>query len=332
MSENLFERLEQDLCLNEKFRIRRKPEVKREFFAYVNERLSAKGYAGRADGDFKETTNLIFGDENTADLIFMAHYDTPKTNTGLKPFMFLFNLPGFIAQGIGMLLVLAAVVVGATLLGIYLHWAFSVLWVAAMSVWVFPSYHMFDNKFNFNDNTSGCIALLYLAERFAAEYPELKARSCFVFSDREEAGTVGAKKLKKQLIERLGEEGFKKKILFNFDCVGGRDKDKYIMTNSSDGLVLAEEIRDGAKDIGVYRSPILNMDSFQFGKIPAVSFCSASPRYGLRFLLESKDIHTNRDDFLDTAQIREYGDLTLRYLTGKYLTGDTAVKNGRKDL
>jgi hypothetical protein len=318
MSENLFKKLEQDLCLDEKFRIRRNPAVKREFFDYVSGFLSEKGYSGRTDGDFKVATNLVFGDENAADILFMAHYDTPKTNTGLKPFMFLFNLPGFIAQGIGMLAVLAAVVVGATLFGIYAHWAFSIAWVALMSAWVFPSYHMFDNKFNFNDNTSGCIALLYIAERLAAEYPELKNRSCFVFSDKEEAGTIGAKKLKKRLIENLGEEGFQKKILLNFDCVGGRDKDKFIMTNSAAGLALAKEIKGGAADIKIYKSPVLNMDSFQFSKMPSVSFCSASPKFGIKFFLESKDIHTNRDDFLDTAQIKEYGDLTLRFLTEKH--------------
>jgi hypothetical protein len=316
MSEDLFRKFEQDLCLDEKFRIRRKPEVKREFFGYVNEFLSKKGYSGRADGDFKDTTNLIFGDENTADIIFMAHYDTPKTNSGLKPFMFLFNFPGFIAQGLSMLAVLAAVVVGAVLFG-RIHIGFSIAWIAVMSAWVFPNYNMFDNKFNFNDNMSGCIALLYIAERLAAEYPEIKERACFVFSDREEAGTVGAKKLKKQLMARLGIEGFRKKILLNFDCVGGRDKDKFIMTNSVEGEALAYKIR-GDENITIYKSPVLNMDSFQFGKMPSVSFCSASKKFGIKFLLESKDIHTNRDDFLDTVQIKEYGDLTLKFLSENY--------------
>jgi hypothetical protein len=288
--------------------------------------------------------------------------------------MFLFNLPGFIAQGIGMLAVLAAVVVGAILFG-QIHFGLSIAWIAVMSAWVFPSYHMFDNKFNFNDNMSGCIALLYIADVIAAEYPALKDRVCLVFSDREEAGTIGAKKLKKQLMERLGLEGFQKKILLNFDCVGGRDKEKFIMTNSDAGEALAREIKDiylnnngngetpsnnngnsenlsdnngvsngkgetpsnnngvsnvkggetsereinGGADITIYKSPILNMDSFQFGKMPSVSFCSASPKFGVKFLLEPKDIHTNRDDFLDVVQIKEYGDLTLKFLKEKYL-------------
>ncbi|MDR2091110.1 MAG: Zn-dependent exopeptidase M28 [Clostridiales bacterium] len=317
MKEELLKRLEKDLCFDEKFRVRRKPAVKREFFAYADEFFAARGYGkGRADGDFddkKDQVNLIFGDENTADVILTAHYDTPKNNAGLKPFMFLFNKAGFFAQGFSMLFVLAAVVIPAVLLGINVHFGLSVLWVALMSAWVFPNYFIFDNKFNFNDNMSGCIALFYIADKVARERPELKNKLCFVFTDKEEAGVKGAKKLKKRLLETLGSEKLAEKINLNFDCVGGRDPLNFLVTNTDGGLEIANKIAESG-DFKVYKWGIVNMDTHAFKEMRSVSFCAASKRYGVSSLLESKDIHTNRDNFLNTKQIVKHSDAAYDFL------------------
>ncbi|MDR2046977.1 MAG: M28 family peptidase [Clostridiales bacterium] len=318
MKEELLKRLERDLCLDEKFRVRRKPEVKKEFFAYAEKFFAERGYTGYADGDFydkKDKANLIFGDENSADVILTAHYDTPKNNAGLKPFMFLFNKAGFFAQGFSMLFVLALVAVPAILFGVYLHSALSVLWIALMSAWVFPNYFIFDNKFNFNDNMSGCIALFYLADKIAVERPELKDRLCFVFTDKEESGVKGAKKFKERLLKKLGKEELAKKINLNFDCVGGRDPLNFLVTNTDGGLGIAEKIAKG-RDFGVYKWRIVNMDTHAFKELRSVSFCTASVRYGVKSLLESKDIHTNRDDYLDVERLAYHADAAYVFLTG----------------
>jgi hypothetical protein len=187
-----------------------------------------------------------------------------------------------------------------------------------MSLWVFPSMKWKDNKFNFNDNTSGIIALLYLAQRVANEHPEIKDRLLFVFSDNEEAGVLGAKKLSKRLLEKRGTEKFKDIVHLNFDCIGGRDDKNFLATNSLAGLEVAKEIASGADGyFTVFRFPVLNMDSHAFKKLKSVSFCAATSRFGTKNLLESKDIHTNKDNLLNTEQLQKHADAAYAYLVKK---------------
>jgi hypothetical protein len=56
------------------------------------------------------------------------------------------------------------------------------------------------------------------------------------------------------------------------------------------------------------------MDTHAFKELRSVSFCAASVRYGIKSLLESKDIHTNRDDYLNIEQLTFHADAAYNFL------------------
>ncbi|MDR1940274.1 MAG: M28 family peptidase [Clostridiales bacterium] len=312
-NENI-KKLNRDLCEDERFRVRRKPEVKREFFNYIKEYMSERGISGRADGGFEKTTNLIFGDEKKAEVLLTAHYDTSKSGLTMPP-VFVTNRAGIIGDIAVMSCIIAFVIAGTTLSGVFLGWPYAALFFATCGVYTAFSF-IFDNKFNFNDNTSGCIALLDVADRLSKSNPELFEKICFVFFDDEENGTLGSKKLKKRLIAESGRAEYSKKILLNFDCVGGRDKDICIYTHNQDGLSVANEIKAVApKDavISVYKTPLLPTDSMPFSDIRAVTFISTS-KSAIKALTKLSDTHSKNDNFLDEAMIDFYATIATEYL------------------
>jgi hypothetical protein len=315
MSNPNIEKLNRDLCGGEAFRMRRKPADKRRFFDYVNEYMSARGASGRADGGFEKTANLIFGDEKKANILLTAHYDTSKSGLTMPP-VFVTNKAGIIGDVVVFSLIIIFVVAGTILLGVFAGLPYGAAFLAACGVYTALSF-TFDNKFNFNDNTSGCIALLDIADRLSKSRPELFERVCFVFFDGEEKGTLGSKKLKKQLSAALKEEEYLNKILLNFDCVGGRDKDICIYAHNERGLSVAEKIKAAApkdRDISLFQTPLLPTDSMPFSDIASVTFISTS-KSKIKPLTKLSDTHSKNDDFLDGDMIDFYASAATEYLT-----------------
>ncbi|MDR3314056.1 MAG: M28 family peptidase [Oscillospiraceae bacterium] len=315
----MLEQLKQDLCTSEQFRARRSPGVKKEFYAYISAFLNERGWQGRADGDFKQITNLIFGDERTAKVILTAHYDTSKTGY-TAPNFYVTSQIGYAADwviGVGIL--------GVVFGGAAAWWKkkgplAAAGWIAAMAAYTAASFTV-NNKFNFNDNTSGCIALLGIADAIARQRPDLRGQIAIVFTDQEENGVRGAKKLNKQLLGSLSPEDLSKKLLLNFDCVGGRDPLFRLYTRSQ-GLDIARQVRalSPREDFLIHETNHFPSDSHPFKAFPALSFISVKaakfpPKLGLEKL---GDTHTKRDNVLDTGMVQEYVDLAVRFL-GEYL-------------
>ncbi|MDR2753423.1 MAG: M28 family peptidase [Oscillospiraceae bacterium] len=319
----MLEQLKQDLCGNTQFRVRRSPDVKREFFGYVGAFLNERGWQGRPDGDFKQVTNLIFGDERKAKVLITAHYDTPKTGY-TAPNFYVTNDRGYAADWVIGAGILTAVFGGAT--AAYKTakhfkqngWPYAAGWLGLMAAYTAASFTI-DNKFNFNDNTSGCIALLGIADWVAKNRPELRDQIAIVFFDQEESGLRGSKKFNKALLSSLAPEVLSQKLLLNFDCVGGRDSLFRLYTNTPEGLAIARKVRahSDRADFLTYQTNHFPSDSSSFKAFPALSFISVknSPLPGLEKL---SDTHSKRDNFLDTAMVREYIDLTAAFL-GEYL-------------
>jgi hypothetical protein len=318
-------KLNQDLNQAERFRIRRSPEVKQAFFDYVSAFLNPRGWQGRIEGTFgKRPANLIFGDEKTAKVILTAHYDTSLTGY-TAPNFFVTNAPGIVLDAAIMLGIFGGVVPGGAAAVGYLVGkkkgaaagvATAAGWLGLMAAYTAMSFWK-DNKFNFNDNTSGCVALLAIADRIAKEAPELRDHIALVFFDKEESGLKGSKLLAKQLADALAPAQLRQKLVLNFDCVGGRDTLPRLYTHSEQGLEIARRIRKLSPrgDFKVYKSPMFPSDSSSFKKIiPAISFISVHDFLGIPGLEQLRDTHSKRDNFFNEAQVGEYVDLGVRAL------------------
>ncbi|MDR3345119.1 MAG: Zn-dependent exopeptidase M28 [Oscillospiraceae bacterium] len=322
MSE-IIQTLEQDLCLEERFRVRRSPEVKRAFYAYVSAFLNERGWQGRTDGDFKKTGNLIFGDERKAKVILGAHFDTPKTGY-TAPNFFITNNRGYAADWVIGAGILTTVFGGATVAyKAAKHfgkkgapWAAG--WLGLMAAYTWASFTV-DNKFNFNDNTSGCIALLTIADAIAKEHPELRDDIAIVFFDKEESGLIGSKKFNQTLQGSLSQEELSKKLLLNFDCVGGRDPVFRLYSRPGKGIEIAKQIRrhSDREDFVIHETNHFPSDSSSFKSFPAISFISVKKHKWPGFE-KLGDTHSNKDNYLNVDMIQEYADLAVRFL-GNYL-------------
>lgn len=186
---------------------------------------------GYADGDMAEIeasgTNFVVGDPRTAEYLFTAHYDTPG-RTG-----WMLWTARFVGQtGANVVMIVCMFLLIPLLLRLpeWIPSLDSVLgedadfWLVEggflLMLAVMIGSMVFKNKNNRNDNTSGVLSLLSLADQVAAD-EELRGKCCFVFFDNEEWGLLGSSGFaswgKKQGID------WKRVKLVNFDCVGNGD-------------------------------------------------------------------------------------------------------------
>src|SRR6056297_684500 len=212
MRTNLIKKLYRELD-NFPKRIRRKE--KHELLDYITDKMTNFGYEIRKTNGryiFKsvnlETTN------DQAKVILGAHYDTPT----ILPFFFeyLFKIFGHTRQFFmifGLLLLYTGFQFIAGEFPAY-HWLFDIIkylfWLSFITL-------LIPNPNNRNDNTSGVVTLLALAEKLS-HHEHLKERVKFVFFDNEELGLLGsfmqAKKWKKR------QFSVKTKKFVTVDCVG----------------------------------------------------------------------------------------------------------------
>ncbi|MDR1735209.1 MAG: M28 family peptidase [Oscillospiraceae bacterium] len=328
MSE-IIETLDHDFNTDSCFRIRRSKEVKQDFYGYVSAFLTERGWQGRTDGDFDcgfgKISNIIFGDERKAKIILGAHYDTPKTGY-TAPNFYITNNRGYAVDWVIGGGILGVVFGGAT--AAYkltkkasgsnaLSAAAAGTWLALMAAYTAVSF-TWDNPTNFNDNTSGCIALLAIADRIAKEAPELRDDICIVFFDKEENGVLGSKKFAKALAGALSPADLQEKLMLNFDCIGGRDPFFRLYSRPGKGVEIAEQIRalSGRQDFAIHATNHFPSDSNSFKAFPAISFISVSKRLFPGFE-KLKDTHSKRDNFFNVPMVTEYVDLAVRFLLSR---------------
>lgn len=154
-------------------------------------------------------------------VIFLAHYDTPTMMpVGIAA---VYRLFGHTRQG------LSSVITILLLLGLYLVY----FWLDGLGSGYWPNAYLlligilflipifFPNPHNREDNTSGVLGLLALAD-WAQDQPEIRQHVQFVFLDNEEWGLIGSKALK-QLWEKQGylEPDI---LLINLDCISRGQK------------------------------------------------------------------------------------------------------------
>ena len=264
---------------------------------------------GYADGEISEIkasgVNLAVGDPRTAEYVFTAHYDTPG-RTG-----WMLSSSKLVGQT-GANIVLMLVMIGIACAGPWLlswaaeqwgiagsdsaFWGFEGGMLAMLAVMILSM--VIKNKNNRNDNTSGVLSLLSLAEQVAAD-EQLRGKCCFVFFDNEEWGLLGSSGFaswgKKQGID------WKKTKLINFDCVGNGDILTFASTKKNDA---AESVTAAFREAGLHpvykRSMLIFLsDHANFPNSVMVSYTMRSA-IGLLYL---PLIHTGKDTVCSIDQI-----------------------------
>ena len=202
--------------LTEKFPIRRSEEQKSAFRTWMVEQAQSMGYQAQVEC-VKKHNNVVIGDPEMAQAIFVAHYDTPA-GFFLPNLMTPRNRGFFYLRQVGMILLY--ILIGA-LLGIpagvlsgNARIGFLVGYLAYMAL-VFGMIYGPANKHNVNDNTSGVAAILETMARIPAEQ---RSKVAFILFDNEERGLLGSKAYAKAH-PHVKENGF----VVNLDCVGDGD-------------------------------------------------------------------------------------------------------------
>lgn len=206
----------------EEYQIRKSAKQKENFRAFLCDHLRAMGYEVKIEG--KSSKNIVVGNAEQAKVIYTAHYDTcpvlpfpnfitPRNIVWYVMYQILICLPVFVLA--------AGAEVGTMLLWervtgemCPLPLAFAAMY-AVLLFFIWWLYAGPANKHTVNDNTSGVLTLVEIAEHLPEE---LRGEVCLVFFDNEEKGLLGSSAFAKKH-KAVRKNG----LVVNFDCVSDGD-------------------------------------------------------------------------------------------------------------
>lgn len=200
-----------------RFPVRNSDEQKSAFLAWALEKAKASGIAARIENNGKHK-NAVFGDPDTAKVIFTAHYDTPRRML-LPNLMLPCSRLLFWCYQIGIVLI---ILVPSILAGLAAGWVTDsrpVVLAAYLAVYAALFLLFFrgrPNPNNVNDNTSGTAAVMSIL--FALPEAD-RAKAAFILFDNEEKGKLGSKAFAKAHPDISLHTP-----LINLDCVGVGDR------------------------------------------------------------------------------------------------------------
>ena len=284
--------------IDRRFPIRNSAQQKAAFRAYA---LSeAESWHGRAEEN-DEHVNLVFGDPDQAQVIFTAHYDTPRR--GLLPNLMLVTNPILswsYRLGTILLLMLAPALASAwaawRLLG--LNWLLLSHRLLLLGIYTAVYCGLFclffrgpANRRNRNDNTSGTAAVLSLMEALSPR-PE----AAFLLFDDEEKGKKGSKAFAK------AHPAIREKTLIvNMDCVGNGDTYLFCGTSAAEQDPRFIALQGALENSGLHvrffpaGKASMNSDQKSFDLGVGVCACRHKPLVGYY----TDRIHTRRDTVAD---------------------------------
>lgn len=220
---------------------------KNKFLLLLRGKFHEMGYASNEIKTLKQgkSRNFVVGRPD-AKYVFTAHYDTP----GRTGFL-LFSAPVIGQTGGNLLFMLLATLlffgagVGGEKLMNYVGDIYTegpaglilpalafifpaIIWLAVLVIPIFVK-----NKHNRNDNTSGVLGLVALAELISKD-KVMKENSCFVFFDNEEWGLLGSA----QYSAWLKNSGcdISRATVINLDCIGVGDRLAVVSTSRRNKL------------------------------------------------------------------------------------------------
>lgn len=286
--------------LGRSFPIRKAKKQKQAFRGAVEAYARELGYSCRMEKCSFGGQNIIIGNDEKAEYLVTAHYDTcaamPFPNL-LTPCSF---LPFILYQLFTVVWMLAIPVIPGFIAWWFLRDSHTALlvwygffWVNFLLMMAGPA-----NKSNVNDNTSGVVAALELARSL----PEnLRDKVSFVLFDLEEAGFVGSSAYRKSHKARTDRQ-----LILNLDCVG--DGDFLMMFPTSKLKKDTERMTQLRKICGSYGEKSLSIREKGFSVYPSDQKCfpKAVGICALRkspFGLYMSRIHTKRDTVMEQTNI-----------------------------
>ena len=278
-----------------------------------------KGVAGCMGYDFKiekslTAKNIVIGNPEKADYIITAHYDTPpRLPKFFVKHMLLYSLIALpaIILGLNYLLpnILLALSAPTKVFNI-LSFALPIANLGICGGLLGYVLGLFGNanKKNYNDNSSGVLAILNMMEKYKDEPAEIKDRFCFVLTDNEEKGLFGgfsfAKRHKKELK----------------NCVGKGDQfNLYYFGKNEPNIVKELKVKENGKySFKPVRSGLMSMsDHLAFKKHDHVCLLSVDKE-------NNKSLYSQIHSANDTSLNRENIDFVIKTLDDAFISGESA--------
>lgn len=298
----------------DQFMVRKSKAQKAAFRDWLCQTLRELGYDPQIEEGRSLVTshNVVVGDLDKAEVVLTAHYDTcavlpfPNFITPRNPVM-------FILYQVLIVLIMITLAVAAELLVLSL---IDSLWVALLTMYavmIFLIWWMLAgkaNKHTVNDNTSGVITLLEIAQTLPEDQRD---RVAFVFFDNEEKGLFGS-----AAFYKAHKAQMRNKLLLNFDCVSDGDHILFFPSKAlrKSGAELDRLERafppSGGKAMKIVRRgfAIYPSDQKHFPQGVGVAALHRAPVVGYYL----GRIHTGRDTVMDEANIELLRRSTLTFL------------------
>lgn len=280
--------------------VRKSKKQKQIFREDVQHYAAGLGYDVHLEKTGLNGKNIVIGKSKTAKYLITAHYDT----CARLPF------PNFITPcNLGLYLGYQLLIVVIMIVFMALFTAAASLVCGNPSVTFWMSYLVLlaflyllifgpANKHNSNDNTSGVVSVLAIAESL----PEnLRDQVCFVLFDFEEAGLIGSYSYRSKHKEEI-----KNQIILNLDCVGDgdeiycfptnklrKDETKMSFLRRMSGSFGQKSVTIREKGFSFYPSDQAN---FPYG----VGICALHRHKSCLYMSR---IHTNRDTVLEEENV-----------------------------
>lgn len=303
------------------FPVRKTKKQKQSFREAVISYITRLGYVVNVEKGSLGSRNIVIGDPNTARYLITAHYDT----CARLPFPNLItpcNLLTFILYQlftVGVMFAFMLIIGGAT------HLVFRdpqiTYWADLISMYLFLILIMVGpaNKHNANDNTSGVVTLLQIAQSMP---DPLRNEVCFVLFDLEEVGLIGSSSYRSKHRKVTNAQ-----IILNLDCVG--DGDELVMFPTKklkkDAVkmrwLLRAERTENKKSLRVHQKGFSIYPSDQANFPYGVGIAAFHRMKGVG--LYCSRIHTHRDTILEETNVD-----ILRSAIISLIAGDDHIQGG----
>jgi hypothetical protein len=274
---------------------------KNEFLDTVEEKLNEYGYdfERKNFGSIIKSVNLETKSSHP-EFIFIAHYDTGT----IMPFWISWLLRFFgVNNQILMTLPIFFLMSLFVALG-HFHIGFNIAyWIICISLLTI----FIPNRKNFDDNTSGVVALLSLAKKCKENGMD---NVKFIFFDNEELGLIGSSAHKNYLNkERLILPHSK---IISLDCVGVGEFPLIIRNSKSDYESFFQKALQNEFEFCKSIQMILPAsDNFSFRKYGALNI-SFAKKAVIPFGYSLSKIHSSDDNYMDLRKIEKLTDALMK--------------------
>ena len=283
------------------FPIRKSKQQKQQFRDAVQSYLKTIGYDSTIEKGSMGARNIVIGNPETAKYLITAHYDTPAA----LPFPNLITpcnfLPFLGYQTLLTVLIFAAALIPGILLALagidaditVRTWSIS-LYAILVLMLIGPA-----NKSNANDNTSGVVAVLEIAQSMPEKYRD---QVCFVLFDLEEAGLIGSASYRKAHKKHTDNQ-----LVLNMDCVG--DGNEIVMFPTKKLLQSSEEMAELRRITGTWGEKSIAIREKGFAYYPSdqkhfpYGVGIAALRRSKWTGLYCSRIHTKKDTVLEETNV-----------------------------